>query len=417
VSGEEYAEFLRTGKLDDRHLRAIMEHCEGIANLAAEIEILPTSRSNSRKSGIDEILQLCREAGPKTIPMHELATAAAAGKSTSAIDPLTESREYMQNLNDDWLLGLSEKELRQWALIHAKFRSHPLRLVQRFWRHKVGLENVFSPLSTDPVESEVVVDISAATDTGDSNHVFGPMTFIPLHFDEPKRLTSIYPKVVKRLREEIAKGTDGRLVSDSTLSATKQQIAQLQASHLRSIPISFATTAAGEQPCNQKISLRGMSTSTLDADAYALADECLDGLETALMKRQFWEARARQIHDAFARNPESYSAVHCNKASITDRVAEIDADIEKCKTGVMPLLQTIAVQNPGKYNQSRLRSIDDPSAYRNRIGAFADHTEWTQVESEACELWELVCAQVNNEALRKNTRAKEQYAPSSTLSA
>jgi hypothetical protein len=309
----------------------------------------------------------------------------------------------MRCLNDDWVLGLTTTEMRQWTLIHAKFRTHPLRLVQRYWRHVVGLEKVFAPLSTDPME----VCGSVGADA-DANGVFGACEYTPLSFDEPERLTSMYKAVVKRLREEVDKqGINGNTANGS-VSAANQKIAQL---HLY---VSDQNAAAGMSGIS--MSARGLSTAAaqvpaLDADAYALAGECLTNLETALMQRQFWEARARQQLG----NSNTHTNASASSVILSDRIAAIDADIAACKAGVIPLLQTIAVQNPGKYNQSRLRSIDDPSAYRNRIGGFADHTNWAQVEAEAEELWGLVRAQVGNEALRKNARANERYLPSSAL--
>jgi len=398
VSGEEYARFLRTGELDDHHARVIISHCEGIADLAAEIEACGSATATS---GLGEILQLCREAGPKTVPMHELAVGDAASEASASASALAESREYMRRLNDDWVLGLTTAEMRQWTLIHAKFRAHPLRLVQRYWRHVVGLEKVFAPLSTDPLEVRGIAGAGAGADG-----VFGACEYTPLSFDEPERLTSMYKAVVKRLREEVAKQGSNGNTTNGSVSAANQKIAQL---HLY---VSDQNPAAGLSGIS--MSARGLSTAAapaLDADAYALAGECLTNLETALMQRQFWEARARQQMG----KSNAHTNASASSVVLSDQIAAIDADIAACKAGVIPLLQTIAVQNPGKYNQSRLRSIDDPSAYRNRIGGFADHTNWAQVEAEAEELWGLVRAQVGNEALRKNMRANERYSPSSAL--
>merc|ERR1719247_20867 len=107
--------------------------------------------------------------------MHELDTVAG---------DLAASRAWVAELDSDWLLGLSDAQLQQWALIHAKFQAHPLRLVQRFWRHQLGLEEVFQGLSTDAQERKP--------------GSFGMGEYAALSFPEPARLTSIYSKLVRR---------------------------------------------------------------------------------------------------------------------------------------------------------------------------------------------------------------------------
>jgi len=317
----------------------------------------------------------------------------------------------MRKLDDEWVLGLSDKQLAQWTLIHAKFQAHPLRLVQRFWRHQLGLEQVFGSLSTDDAEL--------------AEESFGMGEYTPLSFPDPARLTSMYSKLAKKLRDEIASG--------GSSSKTESKFLALGA-------------------------------TALDADAHTQAGAALLGIEQAFLKRQYWEARAKQLKlsappvasaveeqeqapqiaegfspfsarfapptrkgakkgttggagggDVAAAGAATQSQQDKAQALLDVRIAAIDAELRQCKAILMPVLQSLAVQDPGKYNQSRLRSIDDPSAYRNRIGGFADHAEWPQVEEEAEDLWALVRAQVYDESLRKNNRAAERYTPSAAL--
>jgi len=391
VSEADYAAFLKTGALDAKHVAAV-EASPGIADLLVDIDAqdVAASGGSAGESAIAEVLQLCREAGPKTTPMHELSGVAG---------DLVASREWVEKLDDEWVLGLSDKQVAQWTLIHSKFQAHPLRLVQRYWRHQLGLEKVFGNLSADDTEL-------------DEGH-FGMGEYNALAFPEPARLTSMYGKLVKKLRDEIANGSGDK--SSARFEA--------------------------------------LGAEALGPDAHSTADEALVGIEQAFLQKQYWASRAKQLSLS---TPEILNSISADKpqiaasfspfsaafapssrksqptddgdsstqqatrqdkaqALLNQKLAAIDTHMAQCKAALMPILQSLAVQDPGKYNQSRLRSIDDPSAYRNRIGGFADHSEWKQVEDEAEELWALVKAQVHDEALRKNNRAAERFTPSAAL--
>ena len=64
--------------------------------------------------------QAVRKVAPKTLSLQELKD-----------EELTGSTAFVQALDEAWVLGLTSEEKRQFAVIHAKFRLHPLRIFQR----------------------------------------------------------------------------------------------------------------------------------------------------------------------------------------------------------------------------------------------------------------------------------------------
>jgi hypothetical protein len=70
--------------------------------------------------GADAVLVAVRKVAPKTLSLQELKTSEVA-----------ESTAFVEALDEEWVLGLSAAEKRQWTVIHAKFQMHPLKIFQR----------------------------------------------------------------------------------------------------------------------------------------------------------------------------------------------------------------------------------------------------------------------------------------------
>jgi len=348
VTEEEYANFLRTGELDDKHVNAIQAHdaCQSLL-------------SDAGSGGLGQLLQLCRKTGYKTVPMNEL---------IADNNALGESRDFMHTLDDEWLLGLNEKQLAEWSLIYAKFRFHPLKLVQRYWRHQLGIEKVFTQMSTDPTE----LDESS----------FGPGEFTPLSFPKPARLTSLYKSLGRRVKGDVEKGIE-----------------------------------QGDAHCTK-------------------AYEALKDLENVCLERQFWEARGAQLNlpipvdtkPAGIKNsiivisaiPRSGAGVVVDAAPITgdaktqeqlnQKLGACDAKVAKCKASILPVLQAMHLASPGEFNQSLIRSIDDPSKYRDRFTASQE-----QVDKEVESMWQMLELKVFSDALKKNQGSATRFSPCNSL--
>jgi len=331
LSTDEYGEFLRTCALGDRHMAALQSN-PAVAELLSEV---------GGENALSELLQLSREAGYKTTPMHEL---------IADNNALGEATEYMKKLEEEYIMGLDDKQLEQWSLIYAKFRHHPLRLVQRYWRHKLGIEKVFQPMSTDPEEVDP--------------ENFGVRPFKPLNIPAPKRLTTMYKRLARRVHDDIRVGTE-----------------------------------EGD-------------------DKYAKAGEALDNLHQTFLRRQFWEARGARTSRPLPSEPMPKDAPPDMSLSIGARCMHLlvhlydgcDADVLVCKEKIVPILREIAEASPGEFNQSIIRSIDDPSAYRSRFSGSPE-----QVEKEVQKMWNMLEQQVYNDALKQSKTADGRYRPSDAL--
>jgi pyruvate/oxaloacetate carboxyltransferase len=155
VGLSEYTEFLKTQEMNQNAK-------DLIANKYPEV---------CASIDMSELLTCFSFIGPKTTSMQELIPE----------NTMDESHEYLEKLNSDWVLGLSEDKICEWSVIHAKFKKHPLRIFQRYWRHEIGLEKVFNNLSTDPAEI---------------------VKFAPLNFADAARLPLLYDDLLQCVNNE-----------------------------------------------------------------------------------------------------------------------------------------------------------------------------------------------------------------------
>jgi hypothetical protein len=101
-----YTEFLKGGPLPAAAQRVVGERWPALVSAVS--------------GGTDALLVAVRKISPKTLSLQELKDSEVGASSA-----------FVEALNEDWVLGLTDAEKKQWTVIHAKFQMHPLKIFQR----------------------------------------------------------------------------------------------------------------------------------------------------------------------------------------------------------------------------------------------------------------------------------------------